>query len=111
MRVLLAGGAGFIGYHFTRRLLEQNHEVLTVDNFSSGRWSNVRGIRSDFPAGPFAVLRGDVCGLRLLDQRLDAVIHLASLASPPDYLRHPIETLEAGSVGTRSLLEIARRSR
>jgi len=111
VNILLAGGAGFIGAHLTRHLLRQRHRVIVLDNVSTGDWSNLDGLAEVDVDGLLTIMEADVCapvGLRL---RLDAVINLASPASPAHYLRHPLETLEAGATGTRRLLELARRDR
>jgi len=110
VRILLAGGAGFIGYHLTRRLLLGHHEVLAIDNFSSGTSENVEAICHEFPGAAYEARIGDVRTLQSCEGSFDAVLHLASAASPVDYLRRPLETLEAGSLGTRNLLNIARQA-
>jgi len=110
VRILLAGGAGFVGYHLTRLLLRAHHEVLTVDNFSSGTRENVDAIRREFPTARYECRVLDVCRLGDPPVEVDAVLHLASSASPVDYLREPLSTLEAGSAGTRNLLRIAQRA-
>ena len=105
MRVVVAGGAGFLGSHLCRSLLAAGDEVVCEDNLATGRLSNVRllaarpgfeFIRADVSAGPLCV-RG----------RVDAVANLASPASPPDYHRMPLETLAAGSRGTEHTLQLA----
>jgi dTDP-glucose 4,6-dehydratase len=109
VRILLAGGAGFIGQHLTRRFLIGNYDVLVVDDFSSGTTENIESIRREFPGARYEVRWGDVRNLKLSGVPFDAVIHLASAASPVDYLHRPLETLEAGSVGTSNLLHIAQQ--
>jgi dTDP-glucose 4,6-dehydratase len=107
LRILVSGAAGFIGSHLCERLAGDGHFVVGVDNFMTGAEENLRELaRSD----RFQLVRGDVSqpGWTVKD-RFDAVLHLASLASPREYLAHPLETLETGSTGTRNLLEIARR--
>jgi dTDP-glucose 4,6-dehydratase len=107
LRILVSGAAGFIGSHLCERLAGDGHFVVGVDNFITGAEGNLRELaRSE----RFQLIRGDVSkpGWTLKD-RFDAVLHLASLASPREYLTHPLETLETGSTGTRNLLEIARR--
>jgi dTDP-glucose 4,6-dehydratase len=110
--VLVAGGAGFIGSHLIDRLLERGDSVLCVDDLSTGISENSRRHIGD---ARYGFLEADVCDRQLAEAvsgtsglRFDAVIHLASPASPPAYLARPIETLDAGSQGTRQLLEIAR---
>ena len=111
--VLVAGGAGFLGSHVCDALIERGDRVVCVDDFSTGRASNV-----DHLVGHerFSLIEHDVV-CEGLDEKvtssvgeagLDVVMHLASPASPPEYLRRPIDTLDVGSVGTRRLLELAR---
>ncbi len=103
MKVLVAGGAGFIGSHLVRELRRRDHEVVIVDDFSTGRAENLAGLADD-------------PGVRLIEtdvQRtpsisVDVVLHLASPASPDDYDRLPLETLAANSLGTWRLLDVAR---
>jgi dTDP-glucose 4,6-dehydratase len=106
VRILLAGAAGFIGSHLAERLLAEGHHVIGVDNLITGSCANLETVE-DHPR--FRFLDRDVSRRFEVDEPLDAVLHLASPASPKDYLEHPIETLEAGAMGTRNLLEIARR--
>jgi nucleoside-diphosphate-sugar epimerase len=103
MRVLVAGGAGFIGSHLCRRLLNDKHEVVCLDDLSTGRISNI----SDLGKNPFFTFREHDVTFPIGVQA-DAVFQLASPASPPGYLKRPIETLRVNSEGTRQLLEIAR---
>lgn len=105
MRIVLAGAAGFIGSHLCDRLLAEGHAVLGVDNLLTGSLRNLSHLESH-PG--FEFRRHDVTEALELDGKVDAVLNLASPASPKDYLEHPIETLDAGSLGTRNLLELAR---
>lgn len=107
MRILVAGAAGFIGSHLCDRLLEDGHRVLGVDNFVTGRAVNLEHL-DGHPR--FELLQHDVTQPLDVDSGWDAVLNLASPASPKDYLNHPIETLRVGSEGTRNLLEAALRS-
>jgi dTDP-glucose 4,6-dehydratase len=107
MRVVVLGGAGFIGSHLVDRLLERGDEVVAVDSFLTGRPDNVAHLK-DQPR--FRMIEADVCRELPLDGRFDAVMNLASPASPIDYARLPLETLEVGSSGTRNALELARRT-
>ena len=106
MRVLVSGGAGFIGSHLCDRLVSDGHEVLALDNLSTGRAENLLQLRE---SRSFRLIRHDTCEPLDLPGRFGAVYNLASPASPRDYLAAPIETLLAGSLGTRNMLEIARR--
>jgi nucleoside-diphosphate-sugar epimerase len=103
MRVLVAGGAGFIGSHLCRRLLDAGHAVTCVDNLSTGRFANIAGLE-DVPG--FRFVEHDV--IEPMAEPVDAVFHLASPASPPGYLRRPIETMRVNSEGTLHLLGLAR---
>lgn len=107
MRVLVAGGSGFVGSHVCRRLLDDGHAVTCVDNLLTGRRANVADL--DEHAG-FAFVDADVAELQpamLPGEPPEVVLHLASPASPVDYDRFPLETLAVNSAGTWRLLEIA----
>ena len=112
MRALVAGGSGFIGSHLCDRLLQQGHEVVVVDNFVSGRAANVTHLAGH---ERFTLVEHDVC-LPVLPAlaaagvtgRFDAVLDLASPASPTDFSRIPLEILAVGADGTRQLLDVAR---
>ncbi len=110
MRILIAGGAGFVGSHLVGRLLAEAHRVVVVDNFITGDPENVRRLANGPGASRLELIAADVSAPFQVAPPLDAVLHLASPASPVHYLRHPLETLAAGAAGTRNLLEIARRS-
>ncbi|MCL4782775.1 MAG: SDR family oxidoreductase [Bryobacterales bacterium] len=105
MRVLLSGAAGFIGSHLTERLLSEGHTVVGLDNFLSGSQRNLEGF---YRHPEFQFQAVDVSKPFEVEGPFDAVFHLASPASPRDYLESPIETLLVGSAGTRHLLEVAR---
>jgi dTDP-glucose 4,6-dehydratase len=102
--VLVAGGAGFLGSHLCDRLIGRGDRVVCVDDLSTGRRDNVAHLL-DHPA--FSMVEADVSREVPVTGALDAVCHLASPASPAAYLRRPMETLAAGSEGTRLLLELA----
>lgn len=107
MRIVVSGAAGFIGSHLCDRLIEEGHEVIAVDNLLTGSRANLAHLE----ARPgFRFILHDVCLPLELESPVDAVLHLASPASPKDYLEHPIETLDVGSRGTREMLELARRN-
>ena len=103
----MSGAAGFIGSHLCDRLIAEGHSVLALDNLITGQARNVEHLQGN---PRFEFRRVDVCRPFEVDGAVDGVLHLASLASPNDYLRHPVETLDVGSIGTRNLLELARRS-
>jgi dTDP-glucose 4,6-dehydratase len=104
---LVSGAAGFIGSHLCDRLLADGHSVVGLDNLITGARRNLAHLASH-PKFRFMVC--DVTQAIELEGRFHQVWHLASLASPKEYLAHPIETLESGSTGTRNMLEIARRN-
>lgn len=104
-RVVVTGGAGFLGSHLIDRLLARDTEVVCVDNLVTGERGNVAHLERN---GHFCFEVRDVAKPWSLDGRVDAVLHLASPASPPDYLDHPLETLDVGTLGTRHALELAR---
>ena len=102
MRVLVAGGSGFIGSHVCEELLRAGHEVYCLDNFTTGRSANTRHLVG---RPGFRLIEQDV--EQAPDMAVDLVLHLASPASPIHYALHPIDTMSANSAGTRRLLEIA----
>jgi dTDP-glucose 4,6-dehydratase len=104
--VVITGGAGFVGSHLCRRFLRDGHEVICVDNFSTGDLANVEELLAN---ERFRLMRADVTDYLEVPGPLDAVLHFASPASPVDYLRLPLETLGAGSSGTRNALGLARK--
>jgi dTDP-glucose 4,6-dehydratase len=108
MEHLVSGAAGFIGSHLCDRLLADGDSVVGLDNLITGARRNLAHLASH-PKFRFIVC--DVTQAIQLEERFHHVWHLASLASPKEYLAHPIETLESGSAGTRNMLEIARRDR
>ncbi|MGH8987521.1 MAG: UDP-glucuronic acid decarboxylase family protein [Acidimicrobiales bacterium] len=107
-RVVVAGGAGFLGSHLCERLVARGDDVVCVDDLSTGTEGNVAHLEA---SRRFSFVLADVSVQVPVDGRVDAVFHLASPASPPAYLARPLETLAAGSEGTRHLLELAQRSR
>lgn len=104
MRVLVTGAAGFIGSHLCDRLLKDGHEVAGVDNLLTGCAGNLAHLEGH---RRFQWIRHDVVTPLDLDGPFDGIYHLASPASPFDYLKHPIQTLRTGSEGTRNVLELA----
>jgi len=106
VRYVISGAAGFIGSHLCERLLGEGHEVVALDNLITGSRDNIQHLRKN---ASFEYIERDVCEPVDVAGRVDRVLHLASLASPVDYLKHPLETLESGSTATRNMLELARQ--
>jgi dTDP-glucose 4,6-dehydratase len=106
LQIVLSGAAGFIGSHMCDRLLAEGHSVLALDNFLTGSRVNLGHLETN---GRFRFMEHDVTRPVEIPVRADAVLHMASPASPKDYGAHPIETLDVGSAGTRNMLELARR--
>jgi dTDP-glucose 4,6-dehydratase len=106
LRNLVSGAAGFIGSHLCDRLLANGQEVMGLDNFITGSPRNIEHLARN---ARFRFEEFDITDPFDIDERFDSVWHLASLASPKNYLAHPIETLESGSSATRNMLEVARR--
>ena len=109
MRVLLAGGAGFIGSHIADALLARGDEVVAVDNFATGRRDNVAHISGN---AKFTLIEHDITlpwpTHQALAEKFDAVLDYASPASPNDFATMPLEILAVGSTGTRNLLDRAK---
>jgi nucleoside-diphosphate-sugar epimerase len=103
VRILVAGGAGFVGSHVCDRLVAAGHEVVCVDNLSTGSAANLAAVAGN-PS--FELIETDVAATP--DRDVDVIVHLASPASPEDYDRLPLETMAANSLGTWRLLELAR---
>lgn len=106
MRVVVTGGAGFVGSHLCEALLGRGHEVVCVDDLSTGSTDNVAHLRSD---ERFDLVESDVASGLDIPGGVGLVLHFASPASPADYLRLPVETLRVGSAGTMNALDLARR--
>ena len=105
LRAVVTGGAGFLGSHLGDRLVESGYDVLCVDNLLTGSRANVAGL---VDRDCFRLVETDVSEGITVPGPVDAVLHFASPASPADYLRLPIETMQAGSAGTLHALELAR---
>ncbi|MGD9764783.1 MAG: UDP-glucuronic acid decarboxylase family protein [Candidatus Binatia bacterium] len=104
-RVVVTGGAGFIGSHLADRLLADGHEVIVLDNLSTGHPRNISHLLGN---ERFRFVQYDVTEYMHVDGPVDAIFHLASLPSPVDYLRKPIPTLKVGALGTHKTLGLAR---
>lgn len=104
MRVVVAGGAGFLGSHVCDALVARGDEVVCLDNLLTGRRANIAHLDND---RAFEFVECDVADAAVVQGDVDAVMHLASAASPRDYLALPLETLAAGSAGTKNLIDLA----
>jgi UDP-glucuronate decarboxylase len=104
MKVLVTGGAGFIGSHLCERLVDQGHEVICLDNFFTGVRDNIRHLMD---SGRFELLRHDVCEPLLL--QVDQIYNLACPASPVHYQYNPVKTVKSNVVGTLNMLSLAHR--
>ena len=105
MRVLVTGGAGFLGSHLCEALLAEGHSVFCIDNFLTGSKDNIGHLAA---APGFELIEQDVCTPFDIGH-IEYVFHFASPASPVDYMKHGIETLQVGSVGTLYCLELAHK--
>jgi dTDP-glucose 4,6-dehydratase len=106
-RSVVTGGAGFLGSHLCERLLAEDHEVVCLDNLDTGSLQNIEHIRDD----RFEFRNVDLTEFVDVEGRVDYVFHLASPASPIDYLRLPLHTLKVGSYGTHNALGLAKFKR
>jgi dTDP-glucose 4,6-dehydratase len=104
-RVLITGGAGFIGSHLCERFLDDGHEVTCLDNLITGSADNIAHL---FPNSRFSFVPQDVTNYIYVKGQVDAILHFASPASPIDYLELPIQTLKVGSLGTHKALGLAK---
>jgi dTDP-glucose 4,6-dehydratase len=105
MRVVVTGGAGFLGSHICDRLLERGDEVVAIDNLLTGRLDNINHL---FGRDGFTFVKHDVSKYVHVPGEVDAVMHFASPASPADFERIPIQILKVGSLGTHNLLGMAK---
>jgi dTDP-glucose 4,6-dehydratase len=108
MRVVITGGAGFLGSHLCDHLLQSGHEVICLDNLLTGSIDNIAHLLGQ---GRFRFLKHDVTEYIFLGESVDAVLHFASPASPRDYLELPIQTLKVGALGTHKTLGLAKSKR
>lgn len=105
MRILVTGGAGFIGSHLCDALLAAGHEVVALDNLITGSTDNIAHLAGN---PMFRFIRHDVTEHIFIGGRVDFVMHLASPASPADYMTYPIQTLKVGALGTHKALGLAK---
>ncbi len=105
MRVLITGGAGFLGSHLCDRFLEEGHTVIAMDNLITGSIRNIEHLAGH---ERFMFIKHDVTNYMFVEGPVDAVLHFASPASPIDYLTLPIQTLKVGALGTHKALGLAK---
>lgn len=105
MRILVTGGAGFVGSHLIDRLLKDGHRVVAMDNLITG---NLDNLKQHIGNTDFEFIHHDVSNYIHVPGEIDGVFHLASPASPIDYLKFPIQTLKVGGLGTHNALGLAR---
>ena len=105
MRIVITGGAGFIGSHFIEKVLEKDFEVIVIDNLITG---TVENIGKYIESGKVKFIEQDVQNFIDIEEEIDVVVHLASIASPKAYSNHPVNTLKSGSLGTINSLGLAK---
>ncbi|MBU0896566.1 MAG: SDR family oxidoreductase [Candidatus Omnitrophica bacterium] len=108
MNILITGGAGFIGSHLCRKLLDRGNSVICADNFITGAKENIREFLDN---SGFKLIEHDISTPFYIEENLDWVMHFASIASPKDYLSHPIKTLKSGLLGTHNCLGLAKANK
>ncbi|MGH9443571.1 MAG: UDP-glucuronic acid decarboxylase family protein [Thermoanaerobaculia bacterium] len=108
MRVLVTGGAGFLGSHLCDRLLREGHDVVAMDNLITGNTRNISHLAGN---AKFKFIHHDVTEYVYIDGTLDAILHFASPASPIDYLELPIQTMKVGALGTHKVLGVAKEKK
>jgi dTDP-glucose 4,6-dehydratase len=108
MRILITGGAGFLGSHLCDRFLAEGHQVIAMDNLITGKTANIEHLAGH---ENFLFIKHDVTNYIYIEGDLDAVLHFASPASPIDYLELPIPTLKVGALGTHKALGLAKAKR
>lgn len=107
MVILITGGAGFLGSHFCDLLLEDGHKVICIDNLITGNIENIAHLHDK----NFRFIKQDVSEYLYINEDIDFVLHLASPASPIDYLKFPIQTLKVGALGTHKTLGLAKEKK
>jgi dTDP-glucose 4,6-dehydratase len=105
-KTIVTGGAGFIGSHLCEYLIERGHKVVCVDNLITGWGTNLKNIENH---KNFEFVERDITEPFFIEEKIDYIYHLASPASPKDYLEHPIHTLKVGALGTYHMLGLAKQ--
>jgi nucleoside-diphosphate-sugar epimerase len=107
-KILVAGGAGFIGSHLCEALVNKNYSIICVDNLGTGKLENLKNIIKN---KNFKFIKHDIRQPLKLNEKLDFIFHLASYASPPYYQKYSIDTLMTNSLGTFNILELAKKNK
>ncbi len=108
MRIVVTGGAGFLGSHLCDSLISQGHSIICVDNLITGNLSNIEHLTCE---NSFEFVKQNVSNRLRIDGDVDYVLHFASPASPVDYYKFPVETLKVGSLGTLNALNLAHKKK
>ncbi|MEL7252431.1 MAG: NAD-dependent epimerase/dehydratase family protein, partial [Bacteroidota bacterium] len=107
-RILITGGAGFLGSHLCDRFIKEGYQVIAMDNLLTGNKENIAHL---FPLPEFEYYHHDITKFVHVPGHLDYILHFASPASPIDYLKMPIQTLKVGALGTHNLLGLAKEKK
>lgn len=108
MKIVVTGGAGFLGSHLCDRLIQEGHSVVCIDNLITGNMDNIDHLLDN---KNFQFIKYDVTNYIHVEGNVDAILHFASPASPVDYLNFPIQTLKVGSLGTHKTLGLAKEKK
>lgn len=108
MKILITGGAGFLGSHLCDLFISKGHSVIVVDNFLTGKQDNIKHLLKN---KNFKLKEIDITKNFNISEKIDAVLHFASPASPTDYVKYQIETLQVGSIGTFNMLNLAKKNK
>ena len=103
-KILISGCCGFIGSNLCEFLIKKNYKIIGIDNLMTGNLNNISNIINN---SNFKFIKHDICNEINIDDDIDYILHFASPASPADYLKFPIKTLQIGSRGTENMLNIA----
>ncbi len=105
-KILVTGGSGFIGSHLIDRLIKDGHQIISIDNLITGRSSNLDHLKGN---PNLKTLHHDITEPIEIEEKIDCIFHMASPASPIDYIKIPKETLLTGSIGTKNMLDLAQK--
>ncbi len=104
MRIIITGGAGFIGSHLVDHYINKGNHVVVIDNLITGCEENIKQHHGN---KNFTFIKDDVCNVHTINGTIDAILHFACPASPFDYLKYPLETLRVMSIGTQRMIDLA----